>query len=379
MSWTFERVFYGSKTGFNLKAIAEFLTQGYCFIPYTFFEGYYKAVYAVGDHNSIYARITKPFPDVLIAQDPQKRFALHLSGGYDSAVLAKLYDRDDADYIHFTGPETAKAQALAAMLKGTLHEIQLTPELFIETADEMVHRLAEPYAFEDVVYAYIASRKAKELGHTLIVSGDAGGPVWGGVSYTPGPYCRKALIAWKTLEPDRLLGLDTLLPYMHTALYAWGNTTTRREEPGVDKPSARDYCRQLGMPEIVAVQKKSPWAGSLGERTNEKIVAHMNGVVEASDYNWIRQFQFLAGVQDGLLFRQYSLVRWLEANWKPRLGQQEMRDVRQKVREFNDAAEREWLAVQRKERVRRLIPPAALAIARKAKRRWMYTRPAAEE
>lgn len=364
MNWTFKRIFYGRKGGLSLRHLRDYLLRGYCFVPYTLFEGYYKAVVKVGDHDGVYARIQRPFPDVLMAHKPDREFALHLSGGYDSSILAKLYDRKDASYIHFTGPETVKAQALAATLKGTLVEIQFTPERFLATADEIIPRLEEPYAFEDVVYAYIASKKAKELGHTLIVSGDGGGGVWGGVSYTPGPYSRKTLIAWKTIGPNQLLGLETLQPYMHTALYAWTKTTELPREPGADKPFARDYCRQLGIPEIVAVQKKVPWAGSLGERTNEKLAAHMNGVIDNSDYSWVREFKFFTKVQDGLLFRQYSLVLWLEANYKQRLEQREVAELSRRIRTLNEAEERAAMALQRRESIRRLVPPIAIQAVR---------------
>jgi asparagine synthetase B (glutamine-hydrolysing) len=369
MKWTFERVFYGSRKGLNVRQVRDYLARGYCFVPYTLFDGYYKAITRVGDHDSLYARIEKPFPDVLLAHKPDCKFALHLSGGYDSSILAKLYDREDADYIHFTGPESVKARALAATLKGRLHEIQLTPELFITTAEEIIPCLDEPYAFEDVVYAYLASRKAKELGHTLVISGDGGGGVWGGVSFTPGPYSRKLLIAWKTIGPNTLLGLETLQPYMHTALYAWSKTTERPREPGVDKPFARDFCRQLGMPEVVAVQKKSPWAGSLGERTDEKIIAHMAAVVNGSDYNWIKKFEFQTKVQDGLLFRQYSLVRWLQANYKQRLEPREIWDVLERVRDLNAVEEKVASILRRRENIKQFLPPIAIRATRAAVRR----------
>lgn len=104
----------------------------------------------------------------------QEKSALHLSGGSDSAILAKLYDRPDADYIHLTGPESGKARSLVATLEGTLHEIQITAERFIEAADAVVGHFTEPYAYEDVVFAYIASEKAKAVGHTLVLAGDGG-------------------------------------------------------------------------------------------------------------------------------------------------------------------------------------------------------------
>ncbi len=367
MKWTFEKTFFGTKGSLNLRQIRTYLSQGYCFIPHTLFEGYYKAVYRVGDHDRLYSRVTQPFPDEVLAHKPEEKFALHLSGGYDSAILAKLYDRPDADYIHSTGPESDKARALAATLTGTLHEIHVTAEHFIEAADAIVGHFIEPYAYEDVVFAYIASQKAKELGHTLIVAGDGGDGVFGG--YSSGPYSRKGLMAWKTLEPSRLLGLETLQPYLHSGLYAWSKASLDPKNVARDKRFARDFCRELGMPQIVAEQKKVPWAGSVGIRDDPKIVSHMQGVVETSDYRWVTEFEFPIPPRPALLFRQYSLVKWLEVNYKATLDQDESRAISRNVGQLNAIDRSEARRARSKERMRRLLPPLALAVARRVARR----------
>ena len=368
MTWTFERVFYGSKDGLNLRSMRDFLMRGYYLIPHTLFNGYYRAVNRVGDYESIYTRVKKPFPDLLLAQRPEGRFALHLSGGFDSSILAKLYDRQDVDYIHFTGPESVKARALAATLKGTLHEIQITPELYIEAAEEFVSRLPEPYAFEDIVYAYLASKKAKELGHTLVMSGDGGDDLFGGSDI--GPYSRKACIVWKTIDPNQLLGLTTLQPYMHTGLYAWAGSTLGPKEAGFDKVFAAQYCRQLGMPEAVCAQKKGFWAGSHGIRTNEQVLGHLAGVVDGSDYSWIKEFEFPQRPSADFPFRQYGLARWLEVNYKERLDAGEIREFSRQVREFNAMEEKIASALRLKETIKWYFPPAAISLGRRV-RRWI--------
>ncbi len=371
MTWTFERVFYGTKDGLNLKSMRDFLMRGYYLIPHTLFNGYYRAVRRVGDYEGVYTRASKPFPDILLAQRPEGRLALHLSGGFDSSILAKLYDRPDVDYIHFTGPESIKARALAATLKGTLHEIQITPELYIEAADELVPRLPEPYAFEDIVYAYLASKKAKELGHTLVVAGDGGDGIFGGAHI--GPYSRKACIAWKTVDPNRLLGLTTLQPYMHTGLYAWAKSTLSSKEAGFDKVFAAQYCRQLGMPEVVYTQRKGFWAGSHGIRTNEQVLGHLAHVVDESDYHWIREFEFPRRPSPDFPFRQYELVRWLEVNYKERLDAGEIQEFSRQVREFNATEKKIAAALWLKETIKWYFPPAAISLARRVGR-WIRKR-----
>lgn len=367
MNWTFERVFYGDRNGLDLKSMWDFLMRGYYFIPRTLFQGYYRAVIRVGDYDEVYRRIRKPFPDAIEAQRPDGKFALHLSGGFDSSILAKLYDRPDADYIHLTGPESGKARALAATLKGTLHEIQITPERYIHEAEEMIARLPEPYPFEDIVYAYIASKKARELGHSLIVAGDGGDGIFGG-AYV-GPYSRKAVIAWKTIDPNRLLGLETLQPFMHSALYAWSKTALDPKLTDRDKRFAQEYCRQLGMPEEVAGQKKGYWAGSLGTRANDKVIAHMAAVVDNSDYRWIKEFKFPAEPTADLPFRQYGLVKWLQANYKERLDAQEIRELSQKVHHVSAAEEKRARDTRRKELVYRYCPRGIIRTARHVRNR----------
>ncbi|UCG56760.1 MAG: hypothetical protein JSU70_18075 [Phycisphaerales bacterium] len=359
MTWTFKRVFYGRGEGLNLQAIRDFLYRGYYYIPHTLLEGYHRAVYRVGEHDSIYGRIEKPFPDALIAQKPQGKFALHLSGGFDSAILAKLYDGPDADFIHATGPESRKARALASELKGTLHEYTVTPEAFITAADELIPLMAEPYPFDDVVFSYLASKKAKQLGHNLIVAGDGGDSILGG--FHIGPYSNKAVCAWKTIEPSRLLGLDTLQPFMHTALYAWSKATLGPREVGVDKMFARRYCKELGMPDEVISQRKGAWGGSLGITNTKAVTTHMKTVVDNSDYRWIREFRFPSKPRPDLLFRQYGLTKWLRVNYKERLDGAELSGLLEKVRALNKLTKRQIA----REFAEQLRPPAVARVIRR--------------
>jgi hypothetical protein len=165
------------------------------------------------------------------------------------------------------------------------------------------------------------------------------------------------------------LGLDTLQPYLHSGPYAWSKATLDPAEVARDKRFARDYCRELGMPEIVAEQKKVPWAGSIGIRDDPKVVSHMQAAVQASDYRWVKDFEFPVPTRPGLLFRQYSLVRWLEANLDTKPSRDEVAHISCRIRQL-DAADHEQARLTRsKERIRRLFPPVALDLARKIVRR----------
>ncbi len=355
MYWTFEKVFYGKKNALSVPNVKQFLARAFNPIPHTLFDGYYKAVHRVGDHNQLAARIEKPFPDAIIAQKPEGRFALHFSGGYDSSLLAQLYDGPDVDYIHLIGPETPKARILAATLKGKLHELTVTADVFIEAAEALVPQMREPYAFNDVVFAYIASRKAKELGHTLILTGDGGDPVFGG--YNVGIDTGESADIWKTLEPHRVLGLESFQPLMHTILDTWSKTTIPLEDRKKDKLFLRRYLQGLGMPEEIVMQKKVPWAGSLGMRDDQKVNDHMQATIEASDYRWITEFTYPTPPVIGLQFRQYEVVKHLEAAYKKKLEKAEIEKLRQEIRQLNAADEAAAERARRKARLKSVIPP----------------------
>ena len=114
----------------NEDRIIQFIDIGYCLVPYTLIDGYYRAVYWDGDYNEISGLLDKPFPDLLVKHNPNKKFALSSSGGFDSSILAKLYDRKDANYFHLGKEEVDKAQTMANLLKGQFHLIDFTPDDF---------------------------------------------------------------------------------------------------------------------------------------------------------------------------------------------------------------------------------------------------------
>jgi len=367
MYWTFEKVFYGKKSGLSVPNVKQFLAQGYCPIPHTLFAGYYRAVHRVGDHDQLASRIEKPFPDAVTVQKPEGRFAMHFSGGYDSSLLAQLYDGPDVDYLHLVGPETPKARILAATLKGKMHELTVTADDFIEAAEALTPQMREPYAFNDVVFAYIASRKAKELGHTLVLTGDGGDPVFGG--YNVGIDSGESADIWKTLEPHRILGLKSFQPLMHSILDAWSRTTVPLEERKKDKLFLRRYLQGLGMPEEIVMQKKIPWAGSLGIRNDQKVSDHMQAAIDASDYRWITEFTYPTPPVIGLQFRQYELVKHLEAAYKSKLDQAETERLRQEVRQLNAVDDAAAERARRKAQLKSLIPPILLKATERMRRR----------
>jgi hypothetical protein len=65
-------------------------------------------------------------------------------------------------------------------------------------------------------------------------------------------------------------------------------------------------------------------------------------------------------VQAGLLFRQYSLVKWLEANYKPCLESREAQELTRRVDDLNERDGRQAAAMRRNENIKRLVPPLML-------------------
>jgi hypothetical protein len=156
---------------------------------------------------------------------------------------------------------------------------------------------------------------------------------------------------------------------MHTALYAWAAATLDPSLTTRDKRFAEQYCRQLGMPKEVTEQKKGYWAGSLGTRANEDVLAHMSAAVDQSDYRWVKAFAFPVTARADLLFRQYGLVKWLPVHYKERLDASEIEELAQKAQEVSAAEIQRYRAARRKELAYRYCPHGLIRAARRIRNR----------
>lgn len=310
--WTFKKEFYGSKKGkLDLKRVRDFLEIGHTLIPYTLIKGYFRTVYWDGGYNKIYRHIARPWPDLLIAQKPNHKFAMHLSGGFDSSILAYLYDSPNADYFHVRGPETDKAEAMGELLKGNLHILDVSSEEYIETAETVLGRYTEPECDAAGVLTYIASNEAKRNGHDLIITGDCADTILGG--HTWGPHSEKAVDIWKTLEPNNLLGLKTLMPFGHPGLKAWVKTTLSPELVDYNKTFLRQYARQIGLPDIITQQNKMGWGGCWEFANSTIVKERMQSAIHKSKFEWLQKIVHYK--REYSLFRLYALVLWLDNNY----------------------------------------------------------------
>ena len=125
MSWTFERVFYGRKGGLNLKAVSLTVQAFYPF--QTLFEGTTEPLSP--RRQPLWAYL-KPFPDALEARPGEIRPAS--VGGFDSSILAKLYDRRTST----TSASPARFTQSAGRYAWGAAEIQMR-RAFHSKADEM--------------------------------------------------------------------------------------------------------------------------------------------------------------------------------------------------------------------------------------------------
>lgn len=300
--WEFKRRFIGEKKEFDLERIKHFLNKGYFKPPFTVFNQK-RELYIEGD----YTIKSNTFPEMLIEQNPNKKFALHLSGGFDSSILAKLYDREDATYIHIGYKEYPKAKALADTLKGELIRFDIDIKEWLKTADEILPKYTEPECDPASVLSYIASKKAKDKGYDLIITGDMSDDLFGGHGW--GPDSEFAMDMWKSIEPNRLLGLKTFLPFGHPKIREWVKKNLLPAQVKFDKLFLRNYCKQLGLPDKIVNQEKAGWSGCWDFLNYPGIMDHLKSVIDMSNY------EFKDFPVDGTgLFRKYSLIKWLEVN-----------------------------------------------------------------
>ena len=254
-----------------------------------------------------------------MVQKPDQKFAMHLSGGFDSSILARIYDRPDADYFHVRGPETEKAKALGKVLEGRLHILDVTDEEFMEAAEATLGDYSEPECDAAGVLAYIASREAKKMGHDLVVTGDCADTILGG--HTWGPHSEKAVDVWKTLEPNNLLGLKTLMPFGHPGLKAWVKATLKPELVDYNKQFLRKFAVELGLPDIITQQKKIGWGGCWEYPKSQIVADRMQASIESSPFGWLKNLTHYK--REYSLFRLYALVLWLEKKYRGDATRQE--------------------------------------------------------
>lgn len=333
MKWSFEKKFYGQATGLNIESLANYLVSGSYLLPETLFNGLYRQVYRIGDNDIQIADFSDPFINILDAQKPTGKFALNFSGGFDSSILAKLYDSPEVDLIHFLGPETKKAKALSEQLEASLHTIDLSDDEYIELINELTPKLREPYGYEDIIFAYKANKKAKSLGHNLIVTGDAGDAILGGAQ--SGPYTLKSHSIWRSLEPSLILNLNTLQPFAHSLMRSWGYSNIPLKQRGRDKQYASIVCERLKMPEVVYNQKKAFWAGSVEKTKSEKVTKYMLDTVKNSRYSCLLDLNLERSFTNAFYFRVYSLSKWLEENYNEKLSEFEINKLTKVVDRLN--------------------------------------------
>lgn len=168
-----------SGTEADSVGISQFLGLRTTYEPRTLLRGVSKVI------TNNQPVLSHKFPEMLIEQKPKGKFAVLLSGGVDSSVLAKLYDGPDTHFIFvqtLLGVERPFFDMIAKTLKGHIHIVDLTnDELFFQYSKEICCNIREPIGDSAIVAVYAAAKYAKEkLGVYYLVIGEGADEVFGG-------------------------------------------------------------------------------------------------------------------------------------------------------------------------------------------------------
>lgn len=317
MFWSFKRNYFGERKILNKQRVNELIRNSCLDEPFTIFDDWFRYISIdEGAFTEILKNIKKPFPDLLLHQKPNSKFALHLSAGVDSALLAFLYDNESADYLVGTVEGAsdieyviAKSFVESANLKGKLHHVVVSPSEAFNVAREILPLLKEPLMDPAIILSYIVSRKAKELGHHLVVTGDGADAAFGFPSF--GSADLMTLAIWKTIEPAEMLGLKTLLPYSLPILQTWAKNNITEEERK-NKIVLRDFARSVGLPQIVIEKKKMGWVGHEAWCVREVFETMQEGINNSAFFKVLNGNVSQSSREK--IFRRYSLIKWLEHN-----------------------------------------------------------------
>jgi len=316
MTWSYKRSFYGNKKILNTEKINTLLSDSYLKGLFTIYDDWFKRTSLVRYDIKKFSNVKKPFPDLLLSQKPVSKFALHLSGGIDSCLLALLYDSEQADYFTVTVKGSSDEEFVSAnefvkssKLKGKHHHIILSPEEGFEIAQKILPILKEPHMDPAIVLSYAASKKAKEMGHNLIIAGDGADGVFGLSSRGEGSM--QTMSMWKTIEPAEMLGLHTLLPYLAPDLVSWceNNISAAQRQ---DKAILKIFAESVGLPHTILNKKKVGWLGHDAWCVGN-VYKLMKQEVDHSPFSNIMNRG--PGNKIGIeMFMEYSLIKWLDYN-----------------------------------------------------------------
>lgn len=316
MNLTFKRYYYGKRSKLNKQLLNKLIEESCLDEPYTIFDDWFRQISVESYDFTKLNNVAMPFPDLLICQKPESGFALHLSGGIDSALLAFLYDSQAVDYIVGTvkGADdieytVAKAFHEYAKLKGRLHNVIISPNEAFAAAKEILPILKEPLMDPAVVLSYLVSKKARELGHNLVVAGDGADAAFGLTSFGKSGF--RTLAIWKTIEPAEILGMSALLPYSLPDLQIWAGSTITDEQRKT-KAVLRDFAKKIGVPKAAVEKRKMGWKGHSDWCRGQVYLSMRDEILKSPFLKLLDKDDDY--VSDEKIFRQYSLIKWLEHN-----------------------------------------------------------------
>lgn len=271
------------------------------------------------------------FRDLIVAQKPSSRFAVLLSGGVDSSVLATLYDSPETDFIFvqtLVGDERRFFEMVSSKLVGRKHIVTLTPELYYQYACEIYDEITDPVGDAAIIGVYAAAKYAKTLGIENIVVGEGGDESFGGYWMYPqfrpnnnddmivpinlpashacigfghipdvfkkywdgfkGNCLRhvmewdrrvalRDLFLWKNVYGGSLAGVVTHIPYYHPAVVKWAEDNLKMNDlvdmnnPLKTKVWLKNFASSIGVPLEAIVRTKMGFASEINAQVFERM------------------------------------------------------------------------------------------------------------
>ena len=307
------------KNGLDTGKVKEYLNLRFTVLPSTIINGVEKKV----DCQCKELSPGLGFRDLLMAQKPVGRFAVLLSGGVDSSILATLYDSPETEFIFvqtLVGNEQKYFEMVSSKLIGKKHIVTLTPELYYQYACEIYDQILDPVGDAAIISVYAAAKFAKSIGIDNIVVGEGGDESFGGYWMYPqfrpnnnddmtiplglaashasigfgqipsvfkeywdgfkGNCLRhmmewdrriaiRDLFLWKNVYGGSLAGVTTHIPYYHPAVVDWSEKNLKTDDL-VDANNSlktkiwlKKFALSLGIPEEAVMRTKMGFASEI--------------------------------------------------------------------------------------------------------------------
>jgi len=301
-----QRSTVGSPGKINWNSVWSFLHFGFLDLDYSYFYGLTRQFKRTQETPLTCSSTV----DFLKAQTPKGRFALALSGGRDSMLLAMLYDNPDAVYFHCVGVETDEVEQFEKMLKGKVEYIQVTPAMYLKALKEDIPRLEEPSRDSADGLSLVLWRAAAQQNFKTVITGEDANLIFGGSTWIFDP-----VPGWDKTQTLRLVGLTHGMPYFHQDLVTWAMRVIVVKDKTTKKKYIARECKKLGLPSNLCNKTSLGWGGcwNMVEQHRD----YIENVIQNCMFSPIQEYfrtcrQYQPKLDIKVLYRLFSITVWLE-------------------------------------------------------------------